>query len=266
MRAGGGDKPVKVVILAGGLGTRLQEETVIRPKPMVEIGGRPMIWHIMKIYAAHGHKEFLVALGYKGEVIKSYFLNYYYLRNSFSIQLSDGKIDVHEGNREQWDVHLIDTGLETQTGGRMRRLGPFLQNETFMLTYGDGVGSVDIRELERFHRKHGKLATVTAVRPPARFGGISLNGNAVAKFREKHQIDEGWINGGFFVLEPEVLDYIDGDDSAFEREPLERLADDGQLVAYQHNGFWQSMDTLRDVDRLQRLWRDEEAHWKVWER
>ena len=256
---------MKVVILAGGLGTRLQEETVIRPKPMVEIGGRPIIWHIMKIYAAHGHKEFLVALGYKGEVIKSYFLNYYYLRNSFSIRLSDGKIDVHEGNREQWDVHLIDTGLETQTGGRMRRLGPFLQNETFMLTYGDGVGSIDIRELEQFHRKHGKLATVTAVRPPARFGGISLNGNAVAKFREKHQIGEGWINGGFFVLEPEVLDYIDGDDSAFEREPLERLADDGQLVAYQHSGFWQSMDTLRDVDRLQRLWRDDEAHWKVWE-
>lgn len=257
---------MKVVILAGGRGTRLQEETVLKPKPMVEIGDRPMIWHIMKIYSFFGHKDFVVALGYMGEVIKTYFLNYYYLRNSISIQLGSGEIEVHEGSREQWDVHLVDTGLATQTGGRISRLSPWLKDEAFMLTYGDGVGNIDIQDLVRFHRGHGKLATVTAVRPPARFGGISLNGNEVAVFREKQQIDEGWINGGFFVLEPEILNYIEGDDTAFEREPLERLADDGQLAAYRHNGFWQSMDTLRDVNKLQSLWSDGEALWKVWER
>jgi len=256
---------MKVVILAGGLGTRLQEETEVRPKPMVEVGGRPILWHIMKIYAAHGYKEFVIALGYKGDSIKNYFLNYYYLRNSFSIRLENGCVDVHDGDREDWTVHLIDTGLETQTGGRIKRLAPWIGNETFMLTYGDGVASINITDLVAFHRKHRKLATVTAVRPPARFGGIKFdNNNQVAEFLEKPQIGEGWINGGFFVLEPHVLDYIYGNEMIFEREPLERLAKDGQLIAYRHDDFWQCMDTLRDVRLLQSLWESGKAPWKVW--
>ena len=256
---------MKVVILCGGKGTRLQEETTLRPKPMVEIGGQPILWHIMKIYAAYGYNEFIVALGYKGEVIKDYFLNYYYLRNSFSIHLSDGQVDVHDVGREDWLVHLIDTGLHTQTGGRIKRLAEWIGGETFMMTYGDGVANIDINELVAFHRRHGKLATVTAVRPPARFGGLLFDGDLVAKFTEKPQIGEGWINGGFFVLEPEVLDYIEGDETIFEREPLERLAEDGQLVAYKHDGFWQCMDTLRDVRLLESLWQSGKPPWKVWD-
>jgi glucose-1-phosphate cytidylyltransferase len=255
---------MKTVILAGGLGTRLAEETEVRPKPMVEIGGRPILWHIMNIYAAHGYKEFVVALGYKGEVIKSYFLNYYYLRNNFTIHLANGQVDVHDGTPEDWIIHLIDTGARTETGGRLKRLASRLGNETFMLTYGDGVAGIDVGELVAFHRRHGRLATVTAVRPPARFGGLSFEDNLVTRFVEKPQIGEGWINGGFFVLEPEVLDYIDGDSTIFERQPLERLAEAGHLVAYRPDGFWQCMDTLRDVRLLNSLWENGHAPWKVW--
>lgn len=256
---------MKTIILAGGLGTRLQEETTVKPKPMVEIGGRPILWHVMNIYAAHDYKEFIVALGYKGEVVKNYFLKYYYLRNGFSIRLGNGRVDVHDAGREDWVVHLIDTGLHTETGGRIKRLAPWIGDETFMMTYGDGVASINIGELVAFHRRHGKLATVTAVRPSARFGDLDLDGDLVARFAEKPQIGEGWINGGFFVLEPGVLDYIEGDETIFEREPLERLAQDGQLVAYRHDDFWQCMDTLRDVRLLESLWQARNAPWKVWE-
>jgi glucose-1-phosphate cytidylyltransferase len=254
----------KVMILAGGLGTRLQEETIVRPKPMVEIGGEPILWHIMKGYSSKGFNDFVIALGYKGEYIKQYFLNNYQLRNSISITLRDGRVQVEDIHREDWRVQLTDTGADTQTGGRMKRLKEFVGNETFMMTYGDGVSSVDPRELLAFHKKHGKLATVTAVRPPARFGGLEFNGDMVTRFEEKPHTGEGWINGGFFVLEPAVLDYIAGDDTHFEREPLEKLARDGQLVAYRHEGFWQAMDTLRDVRHLDDLWKSGNAEWKVW--
>jgi glucose-1-phosphate cytidylyltransferase len=254
---------VKTVILSGGMGTRLAEETDIKPKPMVEIGGAPILWHVMKIFAAAGFREFVVALGYRGEAVKDYFLNYHYLRNDLSVS-SDGKVEVHDGAREDWLVHLVDTGLDTQTGGRVRRLADRLQDGTFMLTYGDGLSDVDCRALLEFHRSHGKLATVTAVRPPARFGGLLFDGDRVTEFTEKPQIGEGWINGGFFVLEPQVLDYIEGDTTIWEREPLEHLASDGQLMAYKHEGFWQSMDTLRDVRLLQTLWQSRKVPWKVW--
>lgn len=260
---GAGERQMKTVILAGGLGTRLAEETDAKPKPMVEIGGRPILWHIMNIYGTHGYKEFVMALGYRGEVIKSYFLNYYYLRNSFSINLVDGRVEVHNGGREEWIVHLADTGLGTQTGGRLKQLASWIGDERFMMTYGDAVSSIDISRLVAFHRRHGRLATVTAVRPPARFGGLAFEGDMVTRFSEKPQIGEGWINGGFFVLEPQVLGYIDGDDTAFEREPLERLAAAGQLVAYRHEGFWQCMDTLRDVRILNGLWESGNAPWKA---
>jgi glucose-1-phosphate cytidylyltransferase len=254
---------MRVVILAGGLGTRLQEETTVKPKPMVEIGGRPILWHIMKIYAAFGYKEFVIALGYKGEVIKNYFLNYYQQRNSITVQLDNGSVEVHDEGHEDWNVHLIDTGFQTQTGGRIKRLAPWVRNGTFMLTYGDGVANIDIGKLVAFHRRHGKLATVTAVRPPARFGGLNFKGNLVTEFVEKPQIGEGWINGGFFVLEPGVLEYIEGNPTAFEREPLERLAQEEQLVAYRHDEFWQSMDTLRDVRLLESLWESGHRPWGV---
>lgn len=244
---------MKTVLLAGGLGTRLAEESEAKPKPMVEVGGRPILWHIMRIYAAHGFKEFVIALGYRGDVIKRYFLDYYYLRNNFSVDLRTNQVSVQGPDCEDWIVHLRDTGLHTQTGGRLRRLADLLRGETFMMTYGDGVCSIDVRALVDFHRRHGKLATVTAVRPPARFGGLVFDGDLVAEFSEKPQIGEGWINGGFFVLEPEVLDYIESDDMLFERAPLERLAAEGQLVAHRHEGFWQCMDTLRDVRLLNSL-------------
>ena len=255
---------MKVIILAGGVGTRLQEETAIKPKPMVKIGEQPILWHIMKTYAHYSFKEFLVTLGYKGEVIKSHFLNYYHLSNNLSITLNDGNIDVHAGRREDWTVHLINTGLHTQTGGRIKRVAPWIGNQRFMMTYGDGLANIDIQDLVSFHRQHGKLATITAVRPSARFGSLEFDGDLVVKFAEKPQVGEGWINGGFFVLEPEVLDYIRGDETTFERESLERLAADGQLVAYKHAGFWQCMDTLRDVRLLEGYWQSGKAPWKVW--
>ncbi|MBM2821856.1 MAG: glucose-1-phosphate cytidylyltransferase [Thermoleophilia bacterium] len=252
--------------MAGGLGTRLVEETEVTPKPMVEIGGSPILWHIMKIYAACGFNEFVVALGYKGTTIKNWFLNYQYLASDLSIGFRTGAVDLHDGDREDWLVHLVDTGLHPQTGGRLKRLESWIRDGTFMMTYGDGVADVDVGKLLEFHRGHGKLATVTAVRPPARFGGLSFEGDHVTRFAEKPQIGEGWINGGFFVLEPQVLDYIDGDDTKFEHEPLERLAEAGQLVAYRHEGFWQCMDTLRDVRLLQSLWESGDVPWKVWDR
>ncbi len=256
---------MKVVILCGGLGTRLREETELRPKPMVEIGGQPILWHIMQGHASYGFKEFILALGYKGEVIKQYFLDYYHLHSNLTVSLAAGAVTAHDGKREDWLVHLIDTGLQTQTGGRVKQLAPWIGGETFMLTYGDGVCDADIRDLLRFHQTHGRLATVTAVRPPSRFGGLSFDGDLVTEFSEKPQIGEGWINGGFFVLEPGGLDYIEGDDTIFEREPLERLAKDGQLVAYRHTGFWQCVDSLRDVRLLESLWASGKAPWKVWE-
>ncbi len=256
---------MKAVILAGGLGSRLSEETVLRPKPMVEIGGKPILWHIMNVYAAFGVDEFIVALGYRGEVVKEYFLNFYALNNNISLDLANGRTTVHEGTGPRWRVHLVDTGTRTQTGGRLKRLAGWLgADRTFMLTYGDGVADIDIRALLQFHHAHGKLATVTTVRPPARFGGIAFDGDRVAEFTEKPQVGEGWINGGFFVLNQDVLDYIEGDETLWEREPLERLARDGQLMAYRHEGFFQPMDTLREKRLLDELWASGKAPWKVW--
>jgi glucose-1-phosphate cytidylyltransferase len=256
---------MKVVILAGGLGTRLSEETELKPKPMVEVGGRPILWHIMKGYAHYGYKEFAVALGYKGEVIKRYFLDYARLNSSFTVNLNSGDVMRRQPCRDDWTVHLIDTGLYTITGGRVKRMGPLVGRETFLMTYGDGVCNVNLNELVKFHRKHGKLATVTAVRPPARFGGLVFDGDQVVEFTEKPQVGEGWINGGFFVFEPAVLDYIAGDETHLEREPLERLAADGQLMAYRHDDFWQCMDNIRDLRLLEGLWSSGKAPWKLWD-
>ncbi len=255
---------MKVGILAGGLGTRLQEETTVKPKPMVEVGGQPMIWHIMKIYAAYGFKEFVVALGYKGEIIKDFFINYRFRSRNLTVNLEDGRVTCHNGGGEDWIVHLLDTGSNTQTGGRVKKIAEYIGDEPFMLTYGDGVGDIDLNALLAFHRSRGKLATVTAVRPPARFGGISFEGDLVAHFVEKPQIGEGWINGGFFVLEPGIADYIEGDFTLWEKEPMEQLAAQGQLAAYRHGQFWQCMDTLRDVQLLEELWRTQRAPWKIW--
>jgi glucose-1-phosphate cytidylyltransferase len=255
---------VKVVILAGGLGTRLAEETEVRPKPMIEIGERPILWHIMKHYAHYGCKEFFIALGYKGEVIKRYFLDYYTLNGSMTINLSNGDVQVHNKECEDWIVHLVDTGLHTLTGGRVKRLEPWLKDGTFMVTYGDGVSDVDLQDSLRFHRSHGRLATVTAVRPPARFGGLIFDGDLVADFTEKPQIGEGWINGGFLVFEPAIFSYLEGDHSSLEVDVLERLAADNQLAAYRHDRFWQCMDTLRDKRLLESLWQEGRAPWKVW--
>ena len=256
---------MKVVILAGGLGTRLSEETEVKPKPMIEIGGRPILWHITKHYAHYGFKEFFIALGYKGEIIKRYFLDYQSLSGSMTIDLSSGSVNVHKRDCEDWAVHLMDTGVETNTGGRLKRLEPWLKDETFMLTYGDGVCNINMQDLLAFHRAHGCIATVSAVRPPARFGGLIFEGDLVTEFVEKPQIGEGWINGGFMVFEPRVFDYLKGDDDSLEADALEQLARDRQLVAYRHDSFWQCMDTLRDKRLLESLWHERQAPWKVWE-
>jgi glucose-1-phosphate cytidylyltransferase len=262
----GGGRSVKVAILAGGVGSRISEETEIKPKPMVEIGGRPILWHIMKHYAHYGHCDFVIALGYKGEVIKRYMLDYASLHSDLRVALRTGDVIHQNGNGSQpddWTVDLIDTGPETATGGRIKRLAPFVGDSTFMLTWGDGVSDVDLDALLSFHRSHGKLATLTAVRPPARFGHLELDEDVVTEFSEKPQIGEGWINGAFFVLEPGVFDYIDEDSTPWEREPLERLAREGQLRAYRHPSFWQCMDTLRDKKLLEELWQDG-APWRTW--
>ena len=255
---------MKVAILAGGVGTRLMEETEVRPKPMVEIGGRPILWHIMMHYSHHGFNEFVIALGYKGEQIKKYMLDYGLLQSSLTIRTASGDVLRHDNSFPDWTVHLVDTGMATLTGGRIKRLAGYLSGETFMLSWGDGVSNVDLGKLLQFHRSHGRLATVTAVRPPARFGHLKFDGDRVAEFSEKPQAAEGWINGAFFVLEPQVLDYIDGDQTQWELEPMERLAREGQLMAYRHEGFWQCMDTLRDKVLLQTLWESNNAPWQTW--
>ncbi|WP_022854420.1 glucose-1-phosphate cytidylyltransferase [Thermodesulfatator atlanticus] len=256
---------MKVVILAGGFGTRLSEETHLKPKPMVEIGGKPILWHIMKVYSAYGFNDFIICLGYKGYVIKEYFANYFLHMADVTIDLKNNKIEVHSAKAEPWRVTLVDTGLNTMTGGRIKRIQKFIGDETFMLTYGDGVGDIDIKTLVEFHKKHGKYATVTAVQPSGRFGALELDEkDNVLSFREKPRGDGAWINGGFFVLEPAVFDYIEGDETVWEREPLENLAKDGQLVAYKHRGFWKCMDTLRDKNELEKLWQSGNPPWKVW--
>ncbi|HXG43480.1 MAG TPA: glucose-1-phosphate cytidylyltransferase [Gemmatimonadales bacterium] len=255
---------MQVIILAGGRGTRIAEESTTRPKPMVEIGGRPLLWHVMSIYAAHGYTDFLVACGYKGEVIKEYFHNFIVHNSDYVIDLKSGTIEYVSPARLDWRIGVIDTGVDTMTGGRIRRLEPLVKGSTFMATYGDGVGNVDIGALVRFHRSHGRLATVTAVRPPSRFGGLLLDGDRVSEFSEKPQTGEGWINGGFFVFEREVFDYLPDDETILEREPLERLSQDGQLMAYRHCGFWQPMDTLREKQLLEALWQSGNPPWKMW--
>jgi len=257
---------VKVAILAGGVGTRLEEETTVRPKPMVEIGGQPIMWHIMMHYSHYDFREFAIALGYRGEHIKKYFTDYCNLQSNLTVKTDSGEVQRHENTCSPgWTVDLIDTGSATLTGGRLKRLAPYLGNQTFMLTWGDGVSDVNLDELVEFHRSHGKLSTVTAVRPTARFGHLDLDGDSVKEFSEKPQTSEGWINGGFFVLEPGVFDYIEGDDTPWERDPMEQLAREGQLMAYKHTGFWQCMDTLRDKRLLNDLWDSGEAPWKIWE-
>ena len=256
---------MKVGILAGGHGTRLAEETEIKPKPMVEIGGRPILWHIMMHYSCFGYRDFVIALGYKGEVIKRYMVDYCSLESNLTVNLKAGRVDLHDTDGIQdWTINLIDTGLHTMTGGRIKRLQPYIGNETFMLTWGDGVSTVDLSRLLAFHRAHGRLITMTAVRPPARYGHMEFDGDRIREFTEKPQTAEGWINGAFFVVEPQVFDYIDGDDTQFEKEPLERLAAEGELMAYKHDGFWQCMDTRRDKFVLEKLWDSGEAPWKIW--
>jgi glucose-1-phosphate cytidylyltransferase len=255
---------MKVMILAGGIGSRLAEETELKPKPMVEVGERPILWHIMKHYAHYGFEEFFIALGYKGDVVKRYFLDYQSLSGSISIDLSKGSVEPHGRDCESWTVHLMDTGVETNTGGRIKRLEAWLKDETFMLTYGDGLCDMNLRDLLEFHRSHGRIATVTAVRPPARFGGLIFDGDLVAEFTEKPQIGEGWINGGFMVFEPALFDYLSSDDTSLELDALEQLARDHQLAAYRHDRFWQCVDTLRDKRLLDALWHEGRAPWKVW--
>jgi glucose-1-phosphate cytidylyltransferase len=254
---------MKVVLLAGGLGTRLSEETTIRPKPMVEIGGRPILWHIMKIYAHHGFTDFVVCLGYKGYLIKEYFANYFLHMCDVTFDLAHNNMTVHHSQAEPWKVTLVDTGDATQTGGRVRRVARYLDDE-FMLTYGDGVADIDIGRLVAFHKERGLMATVTGVQPPGRFGSLEIEGDKATGFREKPVGDGGWINGGFFVLSKKVIDYIAGDSTVWEKEPMERLAGDGQLGVHLHHGFWQPMDTLRDRSQLEAMWSAGRAPWKTW--
>lgn len=253
---------MKVIILAGGFGTRLAEYTETIPKPMVTIGGRPLLWHIMNIYAHYGHKDFYLALGYKAENVKDYFLRYHSMNSDFTVDLNNGVIESHTKEHRDWKVTLVDTGLETMTGGRIKRLQSFIGNESFLLTYGDGVADLDINSLLDFHKSHGKLVTLSAVRPAARFGDLDFDGDRVISFQEKPQLHEGWVNGGFFVCEPEIFDYIDGDSQMLEREPLERIVAAGELMAYKHDGFWQCVDTKRDKELLENMW-SKGAPWSV---
>ncbi len=256
---------MKTVILAGGLGSRLSEETDLRPKPMVEISGKPILWHIMNIYASQGFKEFIIALGYKGEVIKQYFLNYYALNNNISVDLASGDTIIHDGNQPDWKIHLVDTGLRTQTGGRLKRLLGWLgKDENFMFTYGDGVADLDVRKLVEYHHSHKKLATVTTVRSPARFGRMAFDGGRVTSFFEKPESAEGWINGGFFVLNRRAIDYVDGDDTIWEQSAVEKLTKDSELMGFKHFGFWSCMDTLKEKRMLEELWEKNQAPWKIW--
>lgn len=254
---------MKAVILAGGIGTRISEETYLKPKPMVEIGGKPILWHIMKIYSAHGINDFVICLGYKGYMIKEYFANYFLHMSDVTIDIQKNKLEIHQMNAEPWKVTLIDTGENTMTGGRIKRIEKYV-DETFCLTYGDGLGDVDISKLVSFHKKNKPLATLTAVQPPGKFGAIILNDHKVERFEEKPKGDSGWVNGGFFVFEPGIIDYIKDDTIMLEHEPLENLARDGKIIAFKHNGFWQPMDTLRDKNRLEELWKSNKAPWKIW--
>ena len=257
---------MKAVILAGGLGTRISEETYLKPKPMIEIGGKPILWHIMKIYSSHGINNFIICCGYKGYVIKEYFANYFLHMSDVTFDMALNKMDVHHRNAEPWRVTLIDTGDETMTGGRLKRTKEFVKDEdAFCFTYGDGVADIDISALIKFHKQHGKQATVTAVQPPGRYGALNMEGEKVVNFIEKPKGDGGKINGGFFVLSPECLDYIDGDATPWESDPLVRLASNGELIAFEHKGFWQPMDTLRDKNQLEELWLSGSAPWKSWE-
>lgn len=257
---------MKVVILAGGFGTRISEESHLRPKPMIEIGDKPILWHIMKQYSAYGFNEFIICAGYKQQVIKEWFANYFIQNSDITFDFTkDDEITVHNKNFEQWKVTVIDTGLYTMTGGRIKRVKDYIGNETFFMTYGDGVSNVDIVKTLEYHKEHGKLATLTAIKPESRYGFLDIEGNVVRSFREKSQNDVGLINAGFMVLEPQVIDFIDGDNNMFEREPLEAIASNGQLMSYEHTGFWQCMDTLRDKEKLEKLWESGEAPWKIWD-
>lgn len=255
---------MKAVILAGGLGTRISEVSNVRPKPMIEIGGKPILWHIMKIYSFHGVNHFVICCGYMGYVIKEYFANYFLHMSDVTFDMKHNKMEVHQNNAEPWRVSLVDTGENTMTGGRLKQVRDYIEDDDFCFTYGDGVGDVNISSLIAFHKQEGRLATLTAVQPPGRFGAINLDGHRIYSFQEKPQGDGGWINGGFFVLNPKVIDYIDGDLTVWEREPMERLAREGQMNAWFHRGFWQPMDTLRDKNYLEDLWKNSKAPWKVW--
>ena len=256
---------MKAVILAGGLGTRISEETHLKPKPMIEIGGRPIIWHVMKIYASHGITDFIVCCGYKGYLIKEYFVNYFTHTSDITVNLQNNEVTIHEIKAEPWNVTLVDTGDETMTGGRLKRVAKYIENEeAFCFTYGDGVGDINITELIEFHKKHKKLATLTATQPPGRFGAIDLIDTRVTKFLEKPQGDGGWINGGFFVLSPKVLSFIPSDNTVWEQGPMDRLAEENEFTAYKHEGFWQPMDTLREKNLLEELWATKKAPWKTW--
>ncbi|MRX48650.1 glucose-1-phosphate cytidylyltransferase [Pedobacter puniceum] len=256
---------MKVVILAGGLGTRLSEETVLKPKPMVEIGGMPILWHIMKIYSSYGYNDFIICLGYKGYVVKEYFANYFLHKSDVTIDLSNNSLKVHDSQAEPWKITLVDTGNDSMTGGRIKRVQPHVGNEPFMVTYGDGVSDVNIKELVNFHQSHGKLCTVTAVQPSGRFGALNLSENqTVQSFLEKPKGDGAWINGGFFVCQPKVFDYIKRDTTIFEKEPMENIAADGEMKAFNHSGFWKPMDTLRDKHELEEDWSNNKAKWKIW--
>lgn len=255
---------MKVVILAGGMGTRISEETSVRPKPMVEIGGKPILWHIMKIYSSYGLHDFIICLGYKGYIIKEYFANYFLHMSDVTIDMTQNRMEVHQNSAEPWRVTLVDTGEHTMTGGRIRRVRSYLGEDDFCCTYGDGVGDVNISRLIEFHKAKGTLATLTATKPPGRFGSINMSGNKILNFQEKPEGDGAWINGGFFVLNPKIIDYIDGDETIWERSPMEKLAREGQISAYLHEGFWQPMDTLRDKTHLEELWSSGKPPWKQW--